>query len=210
MFWCEMCVHIIETRDNNTRDEGQQRKRISVVQQERQCMAERNREENGIKGENREQSRRHKEESLWLLVIQRGQTDGANGERKRDSNCEKGSWRNREWGVGRQRQDRQKGHRAWKGYVCAETRKVEHIKQVWHRKVVWCHIPKVASQPFLGSWNGKVEKQCNWLQLLTYSWFWQAGTSCKKNATSSTCTTPLHITLSHEGKKYIYLIVVTC
>lgn len=36
-------------------------------------------------------------EPLWLLVIQRGQTDGENGERKRDTNWEKGSWRNREW-----------------------------------------------------------------------------------------------------------------
>lgn len=39
-------------------------------------------------------------------MIWRGQTDGANGERKRDSNCEKGSRRKGEWRY-RQTQARQ-------------------------------------------------------------------------------------------------------
>lgn len=88
-------------------------------------MAERNREENGEKGETREQSRKHKEESLSLLVIQMGQMGRERGiviVRKRAGGTEKE--------VKADRQDRQKGHKAWKGYVCAEKRKIQHIKLV--------------------------------------------------------------------------------
>lgn len=149
MFWCEMCVHVIVTRDRQNK-RWRKTEKLSFSDTAREAMHGRdNREENGKKGETREQNMKHKGESLWHLVTQRVRQTGQMG--KRDSNWEKG--RNREWGIGRQRQDRQKGHRAWKGYVCAEKRKVKHIKQVWHRKIVWCHILKLESEPFLGSWS---------------------------------------------------------
>lgn len=54
-----------------------------------------NREENGKKGETRAELEAQREVFVTSCDTE-GQTDGANGERKRDSNCEKGSWRNRE------------------------------------------------------------------------------------------------------------------